>query len=111
MSSYHGTQSTGRVEELIGLNNNLKGKDVVILEDIVDTGFTIEKIIKLLGGKGANSIKICSLLFKPVAFKGKSKPHYIGFSIPDAFVVGYGLDYQQKGRNLDALYQIRDSKN
>lgn len=111
MSSYQGVTTTGKVEELIGLYTDIKGKEVVILEDIVDTGFTIDKIISLLEGKGANSINVCTLLYKPDAFKGKKKPDFVGFVIPNAFVVGYGLDYNEKGRNLDAIYQIRDSKN
>ena len=107
MSSYHGTESTGRVDELIGLGNDLKDKDVIIVEDIIDSGITIDKIISLLEMEGPKSVKICSLLYKPAAFKGNHKPYYIGFSIPNAFVVGYGLDYDEKGRNLDAIYQIR----
>jgi hypoxanthine phosphoribosyltransferase len=110
MSSYQGTQTTGKVEELIGLTTDIEGKELIIIEDIVDTGYTIDKIISLLNGKNPKSVKICTLLYKPDAFQGKSKPEYIGFSIPNAFVVGYGLDYDQKGRNLDALYKIRESK-
>ena len=111
MSSYKGTESTGRVDELIGLNNDLKGKHVIIIEDIVDSGITIDKIITLMGMEDPKSIKVCTLLFKPEAFKGQNKPEYVGFSIPNAFVVGYGLDYDQKGRNLDAIYQIRKENN
>jgi len=110
MSSYQGTTTTGKVEELIGLYTDIRGKYVVILEDIVDTGFTIDKIISLLEDKGAQSIEVCTLLYKPDAFKGVKKPDFVGFSIPNAFVVGYGLDYNEKGRNLDAIYQIRDAK-
>lgn len=111
MSSYQGTQTTGVVDELLGLNTDVEGKDVIIIEDIVDTGHTIEKIISLLNVKKPNSVEICTLLYKPAAFKGTSKPTYVGFDIPNAFVVGYGLDYNEKGRNLDALYQIRENKN
>ena len=109
MSSYQGTRTTGKVEELIGLNTDIQNKHVIIIEDIVDTGFTIDKIISLLAGKKAASISICTLLYKPDAFQGNKKPDYVGFSIPNAFVVGYGLDYNEKGRNLDAIYQIRES--
>ena len=109
MSSYQGTQTTGKVEELIGLTT-IWDDSGIIIEDIVDTGYTIDKIISLLNGKNPKSVKICTLLYKPDAFKGKSEPEYVGFSIPNAFVVGYGLDYDQKGRNLDALYKIRESK-
>jgi hypoxanthine phosphoribosyltransferase len=109
MSSYQGTTTTGKVEELIGLYTDIRDKHVVILEDIVDTGHTIDKIISLLDGKGAASIGVCTLLYKPDAFQGVKKPDFVGFSIPNAFVVGYGLDYDEKGRNLDAIYQIRDA--
>jgi hypoxanthine phosphoribosyltransferase len=110
MSSYKGVNTTGKVEELIGLNTDIEGKEVVIIEDIVDSGYTIDKIISLIEDKGASSIKVCTLLYKPDAFKGVTRPDFVGFTIPNAFVVGYGLDYNQKGRNLDAIYQIRDSK-
>lgn len=109
MSSYQGTTTTGKVEELIGLYADIRNKHVVILEDIVDTGHTIDKIISLLDGKDAASISVCTLLYKPDAFQGVKKPDFVGFSIPNAFVVGYGLDYDEKGRNLDAIYQIRDA--
>jgi len=108
MSSYQGTESTGRVDELIGLNNNLKDKNVIILEDIIDTGITIDKIISLMDEQAPKSVKICSLLYKPDAFQGVHRPDYVGFSIPNAFVVGYGLDYNEKGRNLDAIYKIKN---
>ncbi len=109
MSSYQGTKTTGKVEELIGLNTDIRNKHVIIIEDIVDTGYTIDKIISLLDGKGAESVKVCTLLYKPDAFKGETRPEFVGFSIPNAFVVGYGLDYDEKGRNLDAIYQIREA--
>lgn len=108
MSSYEGLSSTGKVEELIGLNTDISGKKVIIIEDIVDTGVTIDKIIKLLESHNPVDIETCTLLYKPDAFKGEHPPKYVGFSIPNAFVVGYGLDYDEKGRNLDAIYQIRN---
>jgi hypoxanthine phosphoribosyltransferase len=108
VSSYNGTSSKGRVDELIGLNSPVKDKHVVIIEDIVDTGITVDKIISLLEKEDASSIKVCSLLYKPAAFKGKNQPDYVGFSIPNAFVVGYGLDYNEKGRNLREIYQIKE---
>ncbi|XOV66913.1 MAG: hypoxanthine phosphoribosyltransferase [Fluviicola sp.] len=109
MSSYQGTKTTGKVEELIGLYTDIHNKHVIIIEDIVDTGFTIDKIISLLDGKNAASVEVCTLLYKPDAFQGQTKPEFVGFSIPNAFVVGYGLDYDEKGRNLDAIYQIREA--
>jgi hypoxanthine phosphoribosyltransferase len=108
MSSYRGMESTGSVDELIGLSNDIKGKSVCIIEDIVDTGITIDKIISLLSLEQPKVIKVCSLLYKPEAFQGLHEPDYVGFSIPNAFVVGYGLDYNEKGRNLDAIYQIKE---
>lgn len=108
MSSYQGTQTSGIVDELIGLTTDVEGRELVIIEDIVDTGHTLDKIISLLEDKNPKSIKMCTLLYKPDAFKGKKEPEYVGFSIPNAFVVGYGLDYDQKGRNLDEIYQIRE---
>lgn len=107
VSSYEGTETTGRVDELIGLNCDLRGKEVVIIEDIIDTGITIDKVAALLRLENASSVRVCALLYKPDAFTGMEKPDYIGFSIPNAFVVGYGLDYNQKGRNLDAIYQLK----
>lgn len=106
VSSYRGTNSTGRVDELIGLNTDLRNKEVIILEDIVDTGITIDKICTLLRANKPESLNIMTLLYKPDAFKGKNFPHYVGFTIPNHFVVGYGLDYLQHGRNLQAIYQL-----
>ena len=107
VSSYKGTQTTGRVDELIGLNTDITNKHVIILEDIVDTGITIDKIFTLLRAHQPSSVKIATLLFKPDAFKGKNEPHYVGFTIPNVFVVGFGLDYNEKGRNLEAIYQLK----
>lgn len=107
MSSYHGLNSTGRVDEVIGLNRPIKGKHVVVLEDIVDTGVTMEKLFSLLQAEHPQSVEIATLLYKPAAFKGKHTPKYIGFSIPDKFVVGYGLDYNEFGRNTKHIYQLK----
>jgi len=106
MSSYMGMQSSGKVDELIGLGVDISGKSVIFLEDIVDTGVTIDKIVSLVDSHSPESTHICTLLYKPDAFEGINKPDYIGFSIPNKFVVGYGLDYNEKGRNLDAIYQL-----
>lgn len=107
MSSYHGLKSSGEVEELIGLNRVIEGRHVLVLEDIVDSGLTIDKILAIIRAQNPASVKICTLLYKPDAFQGKNKPDFVGFVIPDAFVVGYGLDYDEKGRNLRDIYQIR----
>ncbi len=109
VSSYNGTESKGRVDELIGLNAALEGKEVIIVEDIVDTGITIDKIRTLLHVERPNSVKVCAMLYKPTAFQGKHHPEYIGFSIPNKFVVGFGLDYDEKGRNLRDIYQIKEA--
>lgn len=106
VSSYKGTTSSERVDELIGLNANIKDRDVIILEDIVDTGITMNKIVSYLNSFEPNSLKIASLLFKPDAFKGKHKPDMIGFTIPNKFVVGFGLDYNAQGRNLESIYKL-----
>lgn len=106
MSSYQGTRTSGMVEELIGLSADLRNKNVILIEDIIDTGLTIDKIIGLVNAQDPKTVRICTMLYKPTAFKGVNKPHYVGFSIPDAFVVGYGLDYMELGRNLREVYQI-----
>ena len=106
VSSYAGTESTGRVDELIGLSSTVKGRDVIIIEDIVDTGITIDKVIRLLSMQEPSSIEVCATLFKREAYQGQHPPKYFGFEIPNKFVVGYGLDYDQLGRNLPAIYQV-----
>lgn len=108
VSSYKGTQTTGRVDELIGLNNQMENRHVIVIEDIVDTGITIDKVISLIKANDPASVEVCTLLFKPSAFRGKQKPKYIGFEIPNKFVVGYGLDYNELGRNLKELYQLKE---
>jgi hypoxanthine phosphoribosyltransferase len=108
VSSYHGTASTGRVDELIGLNTDIKDRHIILLEDIVDTGVTVDKVLKLLSVAEPASVKTCTLLFKPDAFKGKKSPDYIGFTVPELFVVGYGLDYDEMGRNLRDIYKLKE---
>lgn len=108
LSSYHGgTSSSGIVKELIGVSESLKGRHIVIIEDIVDTGNTIDSLMPSILAQEPESVKVCTLLFKPEAFKGIYKPDYVGFAIPNAFVVGYGLDYNELGRNLKAIYQLK----
>jgi hypoxanthine phosphoribosyltransferase len=107
VSSYAGLTNSEEVKELIGLNTNIQGKHVVLIEDIVDTGNTIDKLLVSLEKENPLSVKVCTLLYKPEAFKGINKPDYVGFSIPNAFVVGYGLDYNELGRNLNAIYQLK----
>ena len=106
LASYQGTSSSGNVKQLIGLNESLKDKVVVVLEDIVDTGHTLDSIQKQLNGFEPAEIKIASLLFKPDSFLYNYKIDYLGFSIPNDFIIGYGLDYDGYGRNLDSIYTI-----
>jgi adenylate kinase len=107
-ASYEGTQSTGDVKKLIGLNEELKGKTVVILEDIIDSGITMEKIVDQIKELNPDEIRIAALLMKPDAFMRKYKVNYIGIEIPNDFIVGYGLDYNGLGRNLTAIYTSVD---
>lgn len=106
MASYHGTSSTGTVSELIGLSEDISGRSVVIVEDIVDTGNTIEKLFDVLKRKKVKQIKVATALFKPEAYKKECKIDYPGINIGNAFVVGYGLDYDQLGRNLKEIYVL-----
>lgn len=108
VSSYQGMGTTGRVDELIGLNTDISGKHIIVLEDIVDTGITMNKIYSYLNQSAPASLKIASLLYKPDAFEGKHKPDFVGFSIPNFFVVGYGLDYNEHGRNYAAIYKLKE---
>ena len=108
LSSYVGTQSTNTVRELIGLDKALTGRTVVIVEDIIDTGVTMEHTLPKLKDLGAEDVKIATLLFKPEAFKKSYKIDYIGIKIPNDFIVGYGLDYDGFGRNYAEIYKIVD---
>jgi len=108
VSSYEGMETTNKITESIGLSMDISGKHVVLIEDIVDTGNTVGYLKDLLEKLDPASVEICSLLFKPEAYKGSSEIKYVGFSIPDAFVVGYGLDYNGKGRNLNTIYQFKN---
>lgn len=108
LSSYEFTSSTGRVSELVGIKEELNGRHVVVIEDIVDSGNTIVHIEDILNKKGVGSYAIATLLFKPEALQHKVNVRYIGFSIPKTFVVGYGLDYDGYGRNLKDLYQLSE---
>ena len=105
-SSYSGTQSTCEVKELIGLNSSLEGRDVVILEDIIDSGYTMKCLLQKLKSMNVSSVKIATMLFKPNAFKFDYKIDYIGMNIGNEFIVGYGLDYNQHGRNYGSIYKV-----
>ena len=108
VSSYRGTESTGVIEEKMSLDTPLEGRHVVIVEDIVDTGNTMERLRVDLEKSGASSVAICTLLFKPDVFNKDYPVEYIGKEIPNRFVVGYGLDYNELGRNLPSIYQLND---
>ncbi len=105
--SYEGTQSTGAVSSIIGLTESLEDKHVIVLEDIVDTGATMQHVYKEVEKLKTASIKVASLLLKPEVYKGNIKIDYLCFSIPNKFVVGYGLDYDGLGRNLKDIYQLK----
>ncbi len=105
-SSYAGTQSTAKVTRLIGLNEEIKGRNVIIIEDIVDTGITMGYLLDHLKDKEPRSVSIATLLFKPDAFQKGYLIDYIGMEIPNNFIVGYGLDYDGYGRNLGEIYKI-----
>ncbi|MES2747030.1 MAG: hypoxanthine phosphoribosyltransferase [Bacteroidota bacterium] len=108
LASYEGTQSTNAVKQLIGINENLEGKTVVIVEDIVDTGNTIEELKAIFKEKKVKHLKIATLFFKPEAYKKDIKIDYVGIRIPNKFIVGYGLDYDGLGRNLSDVYQLAE---
>lgn len=106
--SYKGTSSTGTVITSIGLEEDLSGKDVIIVEDIVDTGKTLTEFLPSLVKQNPNSVRICTLLQKPEALQYPLDVDYIGFSIPNKFVVGYGLDYDGLGRNYAEIFQLAE---
>ncbi len=106
VASYHGVSSTGSINELIGLTEQIEGRDVVVIEDIVDTGLTLQKVRTLLSERKPASLRIASLLFKPEAYKGQVPVDYVALEIPNEFIVGYGLDYDGLGRNLPDIYKI-----
>ena len=108
LSSYSGTQTTGEVSELIGLGQDIRNRNIIILEDIIDTGITLEKIISLLEKEEVSDIKVATLLFKPEAYTKEIPIDFIGKSIPNDFVVGYGLDYDEIGRNLPHIFKLKN---
>ena len=108
LSSYAGTETTREVSKLIGVENNISGRNIIVLEDIIDTGITLEKIITLLEKENVADIKIATLLFKPDAYTKDIHIDFIGKSIPNDFVVGYGLDYDELGRNVPHIYKLKN---
>ncbi len=106
LASYQGTLSTGKVKEVIGINEDLSGRNIIIVEDIVESGFTIKRMMETLGTRNPASIRICTLLHKPEKLKVDLKLDYVAMNIPNNFIVGYGLDYDGQGRNLRDIYSI-----
>ena len=108
LASYRGTRSTGNVLTLIGLDEDISERHIVILEDIVDTGKTLSELLPSLEKRNPRSLEVCTLLLKPEALNHPISLKYVGKEIPNAFIVGYGLDYDGQGRNLPEVYQITD---
>ncbi len=108
LASYQGTTSTGKIQEVFGINEDLTGRTVIIVEDIVESGQTMKNMIESLGTRNPASVQICTLFFKPDKLKEELTLDYVAFRIPDDFIVGYGLDYDQAGRGLKDVYSIID---
>lgn len=104
LTSYEGTNTTGRVKQALGLTADITGRRVIVVEDIVDTGNTIVELKEILEDKGAAESRICTLLFKPDAYKKDVTLDYVAMEIPNDFIVGFGLDYDELGRNLKDIY-------
>lgn len=111
VSSYKGDQSKGKIQEEIGLQMSLKDRDVIVVEDIVDSGKTMQFLLDMIYKENPASVNVCTLLMKPKSLKTKfDEITYVGFEIPDDFVVGFGLDYNGLGRNLNAIYRAVTTK-
>ncbi|HCD77783.1 MAG TPA: hypoxanthine phosphoribosyltransferase [Prevotella sp.] len=108
MSSYNGTSSTGNVKKLVGLKENIEGRTIVIVEDIVDTGLTMEQMLKYLEEFKPAEVHICTLLLKPENLKRDLNIEYVAMEIPNDFILGYGLDYDGLGRNLRDIYVVKE---
>ena len=106
LASYQGTTSTGTIKEVIGINEDLSGRTVIIVEDIVESGLTIKRMIETIGTRAPKSIHICTLLIKPERLTVPLNVEYAAIEIPNDFIVGYGLDYNQQGRNLRDIYTL-----
>ncbi len=108
LASYSGTSSTQNVRQLIGFDEDIYGKTIVVIEDIIDSGLTMERVLAQLKDMGAHDVKVATLMFKPNAFKRDYEIHYKGFDIGNEFIIGYGLDYNRQGRNLKDIYIIEE---
>ena len=111
LASYQGTTSTGKIHEVIGINENLRDRTIIILEDIVESGLTMKRMIESIGTRNPESVHICTLFFKPDKLTANLTLDYVAFSIPDDFIVGYGLDYDQQGRGLRDVYTLVSDTN
>ena len=106
LASYEGTISTGKIKEVFGINEDLSGRTVIIVEDIVESGHTMKNMIESLGTRNPASVHICTLFFKPDKLQEDLNLDYVAFRIPDDFIIGYGLDYDHQGRELKDIYTI-----
>lgn len=106
LASYEKTASTGKVKQLLGINEDVTNRTIVVLEDIIDTGATLQKIYDILEEEHIKDLKVATLFFKPEVFKKELHIDYVGFEIPDEFILGYGLDYDRLGRNLPDIYKL-----
>ena len=110
LSSYYGLSSTGIVKTLLDVSDDVEGKSVIVVEDIVDTGNTLEELVNMFSGMNIKQFKIASMFYKSEAYDGDYKIDYVGMEIPDKFIVGYGLDYNELGRNLPEVYKIKEGE-
>ena len=108
LASYQGVTSSGTVKEVIGINENLSGRTVIIVEDIVESGLTMKRMIESIGTRNPASVHICTLLLKPDRLKVPLTIDYVAFRIPNDFILGYGLDYVQQGRQLKDIYTLKN---
>ena len=106
LSSYQGTESTGKVRQVMGMTGDVRGKRVIIVEDIVDTGHTIEDLVRIVRERGASEVRICTMLLKPEVYKKDIPLDYVAMEIPNDFIVGFGLDYDELGRNFKDIYVL-----
>ena len=111
LKSYEGTHSTGNVKEVLGLSENLEGRTVIVVEDIIDTGKTIQNLTEGLRKQNPKDLKIATLLFKPQALQCDVKPDYVGFEIPSKFIIGFGLDLDGIARNLPDIWALSEEHN